>query len=104
MKEITVQELKQLRDEKADFFLLDVREPFEYDICNLGGHLIPLAELPSRLAELDPQQKIIVHCKMGGRSSRATLFLEQHGFNNVSNLQGGLMAWVNEIEPSLKKY
>jgi adenylyltransferase/sulfurtransferase len=98
MKEITVQELKQLKDENADFFLLDVRDPFEYEIANLEGHLIPLSELPLRLAELDPKRKMVVHCKMGGRSAQAVAFLEQHGFLNVYNLKGGLQAWLKEIK------
>lgn len=103
IKEITVQELKKLKDEKADFFLLDVRDQFEYDISNLGGKLIPLAELPMRLDELDQDKKIIVHCKMGGRSSRATEFLQSQGYN-VFNLKGGLLAWINEVEPQKPKY
>lgn len=102
--EITVQELKKLQDEKADFTLVDVRDPFEYDICNLGGKLIPLSELPERLDELDPNQLIVTHCKMGGRSSKAAAFLQQHGFHKVVNLKGGILAWANEIDSKLMKY
>lgn len=104
IKEITVQELKKLKDEKADFFLLDVRDQSENDICNLGGYLIPLNELESRLDELDPEEMIIAHCKMGGRSSRAIELLTSKGFKNAYNLKGGIMAWINEIDPNLKKY
>lgn len=104
IKEITVQELKKMQDEKANFLLLDVRDPFEYDICNLGGHLIPLNDLADRLDELDPEQLIVAHCKMGGRSSRAIEFLTSKGFKNAYNLKGGIMAWINEIDPNLKKY
>ena len=104
INEITVQELKKLKDENAEFFLLDVRDPFEYEISNLGGHLIPLTELPHRLDEIDQTTPmIIVHCKMGGRSLRAAEFLDQQGFANVYNLVGGLSAWVNEIEPGMPK-
>ena len=103
MTDITVQELKKLKDEKADFFLLDVRDPFEYDIANLEGHLIPLRELPDRLDELNPEQLIVVHCKMGGRSSQAVAYLQANGFNNVRNLKGGILAWINEIEPGMAK-
>lgn len=104
MKEITVHELKKMKEENANFFLLDVRDQMEYDICNLGGHLIPLVELPSRLNELDPNQFIVAHCKMGGRSSRAVQFLMQNGFKNVANLKGGIHAWATEIEPGMTKY
>lgn len=102
--EISVQELQALRQAKADFFLLDVRNPNEYAICHLNGHLIPLVELPLRLDELNPEQRIIVHCHAGGRSARATEFLIQHGFKNVSNLRGGITAWSNEIDSTMPKY
>ena len=102
--EITVQELEALRKANADIFILDVRNPDEYAICNLGGHLIPLNELPIRMKELNPEQHIIVHCKMGGRSSRATEWLLNQGFKHVQNLRGGIMAWANEIDPKIQKY
>ena len=95
--EITVQELQALRHSKADFFLLDVRDPWEHEADNLGGHLIPLNELPQRLSELDPKQHIIVHCQMGGRSSKAVAFLLANGFTHVHNLRGGIKEWLREI-------
>lgn len=98
IEEISVQALAELRDNKADFTLLDVREPVEFDDYNLGGKLIPLGQLPERLGELDQNQLIIVHCKSGGRSSRAVAYLNQVGFKNVKNLKGGAMAWQQEIE------
>lgn len=104
ISEITVQELAALRKDKVDFFLLDVRNADEYKICHLEGHLIPFTELPKRLHELNREQPIIVHCHGGGRSARATLFLMQQGFKNVSNLRGGIMAWANEIDTSMQKY
>ncbi len=104
MNEITVKELQTLKAKNATFFLLDVRNPDEYAICNLGGHLIPMAELSSRLNELDSTQHIIVHCHAGGRSRRATEFLLSHGFSKVSNLKGGIQAWANEIDPKMPRY
>lgn len=102
--EISVHELAALREAKADFFLLDVRNPDEYAFCNLAGHLIPFNQLPNRLNELDPEQHIIIHCHAGGRSRRATEFLLQQGFKNVCNLKGGITAWANEIDPKMAKY
>lgn len=97
MEEITVQELLELRNQHAHFTLLDVREVVEYDTYNLGGTLIPLGQLPERINELDREQLIIVHCKSGGRSSRAVEFLKKAGFN-AKNLKGGANAWRTEIE------
>lgn len=104
MKEITVKELAALREQQADHIVLDVRNQDEYDICNVGGKLIPFAELPNRLGELDPEQLTVVHCRSGGRSSRAVAFLQEQGFKDVRNLKGGIMAWRNEIDPSLAEY
>jgi len=102
--EISVQELEALRQAGADFLILDVRNIDEYEICNLEGRLIPLSELPMRLEELNKDQHIVVHCHAGGRSRRATEFLIQQGFKNVCNLRGGITAWANEIDPSMRKY
>lgn len=101
---ITVEELKQLRDAGKEPFLLDVREPHEYQICNLGGHLIPLNDLPKRVNELDSSREIVVHCKMGGRSAKAVDFLRQSGFTKVKNLTGGINAWAEKIDPKVPKY
>ena len=95
--EITVAELQALRDTDK-VFILDVRDQWEFDEYNLGGHLIPFKELPKRINELNPEELIIVHCQMGGRSSRATAFLLEHGFKNVKNLRGGAKAWKQEID------
>lgn len=102
--EISVTELAALRDAGANILILDVRNPDEYKVCNLAGHLIPLSELPARYQELDPAQHIVVHCHAGGRSRRATEFLLQHEFKNVCNLRGGITAWANEIDPTMAKY
>lgn len=102
--EVSVQELEALKNANADFFLLDVRNPDEFAFCNLGGHLIPFAELAARINELKPDNHIIVHCHAGGRSRRAVEYLRQQGFSNVHNLRGGITAWANEIDPKMPKY
>src|SRR6185312_4224713 len=102
-EEMNVQELKSLKDQ-GNVFILDVREHYEYEICNLGGHLIPLGELPDRLNEIPSDKQIVVHCKGGGRSKRAMEFLKQSGFQDVVNLKGGMMAWIDEVDRNLVKY
>jgi sulfur-carrier protein adenylyltransferase/sulfurtransferase len=102
--EITVEELKQQLDAKQDVFVLDVREPHEYTICNISGHLIPLGDLPKRVQELDPNKETVVHCRSGGRSAKAVQFLQQAGFTKAKNLQGGILAWADRIDPKMPKY
>ena len=102
--DMTVEELKQRLERGDDLFVLDVREPHEYQISNIGGHLIPLNDLPKRLGELDSNREIVVHCKMGGRSAKAVEFLRQSGFGRVHNLAGGINAWAERIDPKLPKY
>ena len=102
--EIDVQTLKEWRDQKKKFVLLDVREPNEYEIANLGGKLIPLGQLPESISQLDSADEIVVHCKMGGRSARAQAVLNKFGFKKVYNLAGGIDAWSVEIDPSLPRY
>ncbi len=102
--EIEVEELKRRLDGGEDLFILDVREPHEYKIANLGGHLIPLNELPRRVHELDSSREIVAHCKMGGRSAKAVQFLRQAGFEKVYNLKGGITAWADRIDPKIPKY
>lgn len=102
--EITVQELKQMRDDGQEFTILDVRDPDEFAICNLGGQLIPLRELPNRLDEVDKTKPVIVHCKLGGRSSMATKFLLEKGYPKVFNLKGGIHAWATQIDCTMKTY
>ena len=101
---MSVEELKNKLDAKADIFILDVREPHEYQICNLGGYLIPLGDLPKRINELDSSREIVAHCKMGGRSAKAVAFLKQAGFTKVYNLTGGITAWADRIDPKMPKY
>lgn len=101
--EMTPEELQQRLDGGDNLFVLDVREPAEYQICNLGGYLIPLKELPQRVGELDPAREIVVHCKMGQRGAQAAAFLQQAGFN-VQNLAGGILAWAERVDPAMPKY
>jgi adenylyltransferase/sulfurtransferase len=102
--DISARDFKRLMDDGADYYLLDVRKPHEYDICNLGGTLIPLDQLPARMGELDKNADIIVHCKMGGRSANAVHALREAGFEKVRNLHGGITAWSDEVDPSVPKY
>ena len=102
--QMSVKELKQRRDQGENVFVLDVREPWEYQVANIGGHLIPLNDLPKRVAELNPDQEIVVQCKSGGRSQRAAEFLARNGFEKIHNLAGGITAWSSEIDPAIPRY
>lgn len=102
--EITPKELKQRLDRGDDLYILDVREPHEYQICNLNGHLIPLGELSRRVHELDSSKEIVAHCRSGKRSAEAVEFLRKAGFKKISNLKGGILAWSDEVDPSVPKY
>jgi adenylyltransferase/sulfurtransferase len=102
--EIRPEELKARLDAGDDVFILDVREPHEYQICNLGGHLIPLGELPARMNELDSSREIVAHCRSGVRSAKAVTLLRQAGFAKVKNLAGGILAWSDKVDPSVAKY
>jgi sulfur-carrier protein adenylyltransferase/sulfurtransferase len=102
--EITPKELKARLDKGDDVYVLDVREPHEYQICNIGGHLIPLGELPQRVHELDSSKEIVAHCKSGKRSAQAVEFLRGAGFKKIQNLKGGILAWSDEVDASVPKY
>lgn len=97
-----VEDLKQRLDAKDDLVVLDVRDQDEYSRANIGGKLIPLKDLPNRLGELDPSKETVVHCRGGGRSTKAVEYLRTQGFNNVKNLAGGIMAWAEKVDPNLK--
>jgi adenylyltransferase/sulfurtransferase len=102
---MTVRELKQKLDKGDKFVLLDVREPFEWDICHIDhAKLIPLGQLPSRMSELDSADEIVIHCKSGGRSAKAVRLLQEAGFSKLHNVEGGITAWADEIDPSVPKY
>ena len=102
--EITPQELKARLDRGDDLYILDVREPHEYQICNIKGHLLPLGELPRRVHELDSSREIVAHCRSGKRSAEAVDFLRKAGFRKIHNLKGGILAWSDEVDPSIPKY
>jgi adenylyltransferase/sulfurtransferase len=103
--ETTPLELKRRLDAGDDVLVLDVREPQEYQINRIAGStLIPLGELPRRYQELDPDQEIVTQCKMGQRSAKAMDFLRSVGFTKVKNLKGGILAWIDQVDPSQPKY
>lgn len=105
MKEITVQELKQMMDEGKSFQLIDVREPHEFDICNIGGELIPQGDIPSNVERVSKDKQVIIHCRSGARSGNMVQWLEKnHGFTNLYNLKGGILAWAREIDPEMPTY
>jgi molybdopterin/thiamine biosynthesis adenylyltransferase/rhodanese-related sulfurtransferase len=105
MKEITVLELQELQKSGEDFQLIDVREPHEYDICNLQGELIPMGDLPHNIDKISKAKKVIIHCRSGGRSGQMVQWLEKnHKFENLYNLKGGILAWAKEIDPSMPSY
>ena len=102
--QISVKELKNRIDAGEDVFILDVREPYEYQIANIGGKLIPQNDVPQRLAEIDRDREIVVQCRSGQRSQRIAEFLQQSGYQKVTNLAGGILAWADEIDPKMQKY
>jgi molybdopterin/thiamine biosynthesis adenylyltransferase/rhodanese-related sulfurtransferase len=104
IQEITATELKARQDRGDKLFILDVREPHEYQICNLSGKLIPLGELPRRVSELDSSVEMVVHCRSGKRSADAIHFLQTAGFKKLLNLKGGVLAWADEVDPRMPKY
>src|SRR5580698_9350785 len=106
--QISVRELKHRLDKKEtnndNFLLLDVREPYEFQIAQIGGKLIPQNDVPNRLSELNPEQEILVHCRSGARSQKIAELLKANGFQKVSNVAGGILAWSDEIDPKIQKY
>ena len=104
IQQVNVRDLKKRIDAGEDLFILDVREPFEYQIANIGGVLIPQNDVAQRIGELDRDREIVVQCKSGGRSQRIAEYLKQSGFSKVSNLAGGILAWSDEVDPKIPKY
>ena len=103
--DVTVEELKFFIDNNDGVFLLDVREPQEHQICSIPGSvLIPLGELPNRISELGGHEDVVVHCKSGVRSAKAVKILSDAGFKKVRNLSGGILRWIDVVDPSLPKY
>jgi adenylyltransferase/sulfurtransferase len=105
IEEITPTELKRRLDAGDDIFLLDVREPVEWQICRLDGAvLIPMNTIPARMHELDSAREIVVYCRSGKRSAQIAAFLKAAGFRKVKNLQGGILQWSDEVDPTVPKY
>jgi adenylyltransferase/sulfurtransferase len=105
MKEVTVKELKEMMDSGADFQLIDVREPHEFDICNLGGELIPQGDIPGSVEKISKEKKVVIHCRSGARSGNMVQWLEKnHGYSNLYNLKGGILAWAREVDPEMPTY
>jgi sulfur-carrier protein adenylyltransferase/sulfurtransferase len=105
IKEITSRELYDMQVRGEDIQIIDVREPHEYQIANMGGELIPLATVSANADKIERNKKVIVHCKMGGRSAKAIHELEEKfGFTNLYNLKGGILGWIDEVQPELTKY
>jgi adenylyltransferase/sulfurtransferase len=105
MKEITPRDLAQKLARGDDFDLIDVREPFEWEIAHIeGARLVPLSTFPDAIRELDASREIVVQCKVGGRSARAADALVAAGFRNVTNLAGGITRWSDDVDPTIPKY
>ncbi len=104
MKEITVEELKRMKENGEDFQLIDVREDFEYQMSNLEGENIPLGGVLIETDKISKDKPIVVMCRSGKRSAMAIMQLEQQGFTNLYNLQGGILAWASEIDPTISVY
>jgi len=104
MREITVQELKDKKDNGEDFQLVDVREDFEYEMSNLGGLSIPLGGILIEAEKIEKDKPVVVMCRSGKRSAAAIMQLEQKGFTNLYNLQGGILAWADQIDPTINVY
>lgn len=105
MKSITVQELNQMKASSKAFQLIDVRELHESIICSLGGDLIPMNEIPTRINEVSKEKQVIIYCRAGMRSASVIQYLEhQENFDNLYNLEGGILDWIREIDPSMTAY
>jgi rhodanese-related sulfurtransferase len=104
MKEITVEELKRMKENGEDFQLIDVREDFEYQMSNLDGENIPLGGVLIETEKISKDKPVVVMCRSGKRSAMAIMQLEQQGFTNLYNLQGGILAWASEIDPTISVY
>jgi rhodanese-related sulfurtransferase len=101
---VKVEELVRMRNEQVQHQLIDIREPYEAEICNIGGDLIPMSELLDHATEIKTDIPVIIHCKSGKRAAAAVDALNRRGFTNVHNLEGGIMAWIEQIDTSLEVY
>jgi adenylyltransferase/sulfurtransferase len=101
----TVTELKEMLDNKVDFQLIDVREEHEFEICNLNGQLIPMNTIPDNIDKIAKDKPVVIHCRSGARSGNVVNYLQSnYGFTNLYNLEGGILAWADEIDESMPKY
>lgn len=105
MKSKTVVELKHMLDNKENFQLIDVREEHEFDICNLKGELIPMGSIPDNIEKISKEKPVVIHCRSGKRSANVIQYLEDNfGYTNLYNLEGGILAWADEIDNDMPKY
>ena len=105
LKEMSVQELKDLQDSGDDYVLIDVRNEDEFKFCNLGGKLIPMSKITERFKEIPKDKKVVIHCHHGGRSKKVIAWMQdEHGYENLYNLTGGIHKWSEEIDTSIPIY
>ena len=105
MKSKTVTELKGMLDAKEDFQLIDVREEHEFEICHLNGELIPMGTVPENVSRISKEKPVVIHCRSGKRSANVIQYLEDNfGYTNLYNLEGGILAWADEIDNDMPKY
>ena len=104
MKEVTPNELNIWMESHVEVQVIDVREPYEADICNIGAELIPMGEMMVNMHKIRKDVKVVIHCRSGGRSGAMIQALERHGYENLYNLLGGILAWADEVDNSLEKY
>ena len=103
--QITPTALKALIDQGADFQLIDVREPYEHQLCNIGGELIPMGKMMHAIDRIERTKQVVIYCRSGRRSADIIRIMQEHfGFTNLLNLQGGILAWADEVDPSIPKY
>lgn len=105
MKEIDVHQLQQMKASGVEFQLVDVREPHEREICEIGGELIPMGQIPASIDKISHDKQVVIYCRSGKRSGDIVNWLEKtHGFENLYNLKGGILAWAREIDPEMEQY
>ena len=105
MNSLSVSELKSKIDAKEDIQVIDVRETHEVEICSIGGEHIPMAEIPARVEEVNTDKLVVIHCRSGKRSANVINYLEaNYNLENLYNLEGGILAWAQEIDPDMSQY
>jgi len=105
MNSLSVSELKSKIDAKEDIQIIDVRETHEVEICSIGGDHIPMADIPTRIEDINTEKLVVIHCRSGKRSANVINYLEaNYGLENLYNLEGGILAWAQEIDPEMSQY